>query len=197
MGYTTNFNGFFTFSRNLTYEEKHYINTFSNTRRVKRNVYKLQTQYNGKYGFNGNYGNEGEYFIGGEILNDSIIDYNTPPGQLDNRSRNMSFNDMWDENKKRISDGKCQPGLWCQWFTNGVKLEWNGSEKFYNYKEWLKYLIKHFFNIWNVQLNGEITYQGEKDNDNGNIVIINNELYFDMTIKDIRKMKLNILNTVI
>ncbi len=189
MGYTTDFNGHFKLSRSLTKEEKNYINEFSNTRRMKRNTKELLKKYKGKYGFNGSYGNDGEYFIGGDEKI-GIINFNIPPGQTTYEKSN--FNTIWDENLEKIEQGKCQPGLWCQWIiTDDDKLEWNGSEKFYNYVEWLNYMINHFFNVWNVQLNGEILYDGESDGDEGNILAVNSIIYKDVNIKDIRKMKLD------
>lgn len=193
MGYSTDFKGEFTLSRTATGEEINYINTLSDTRRMKRDVNKLQEIHQGKYGFNGIYGIEGEYFIGYSQI--GIIDHNTPPGQI-------SYDDTlyeWRENKKRIKKGECQPGLWCQWIIteDGTKLKWDDGEKFYYYVEWLKYLIKHFFSIWNIKLNGEIFYDGEKENDNGNIIIINNEVYKNTTLKDIRKKKLKSIEETI
>jgi len=194
MGYTTNFDGHFTLSRPVTDEEKNYINTFSNTRKMKRDNNILQKQYQGKYGFNGEYGDEGEYFIGDDRI--GVIDHNTPPGQVPYNDK--TYKDCWKENQIRREEGKCQPGLWCQWVISGDdKLEWNGSEKFYYYTEWLKYLIKHFFSVWNIQLNGEVLYQGEEENDNGNILIINNTVYLNKSIKDIRKLKLNTIEKIL
>ena len=65
------------------------------------------------------YGNEGEYFVGGEGYagqesEDTIIDYNTPPGQI-GVSGLDKFEAYWEESRKRIREGKCQPGLWLQW----------------------------------------------------------------------------------
>ena len=79
------------------------------------------------------------------------------------------------------------PGFYCQWVITEYKvkkpdgeqttvqiLEWDGGEKFYDYIDWLKYLIKHFFSKWNVLLNGEITWEGEDHDDRGKIVVTNN-----------------------
>lgn len=40
-----------------------------------------------------------------------------------------------------------QPGLWCQWAPsdNGAFLAWDGGEKFYSAREWMSYIINHFF----------------------------------------------------
>ena len=53
-------------------------------------------------------------------------------------------------------------------------MEWDGGEKFYNYVEWLEYLIQHFFDKWGVKLNGEITWEGEDSGDMGKIVVVDN-----------------------
>ena len=39
-----------------------------------------------------------------------------------------------------------QPNLWCQWVPtlDGVALQWNGQEKFYDADLWMRYLIDHF-----------------------------------------------------
>jgi len=51
---------------------------------------------------------------------------------------------------------------------------WDGGEKFYNYVEWLKYLINHFFEKWGVKLNGEVYWKGEDGEDMGKIVVKDN-----------------------
>lgn len=193
MGYTTEFTGIFLFNRQLTTTEKEYINKFSETRRMKRDVSKLVKIFKGEFGlpiideispetqthidFLENmgyqvnltkvkkdrkkenrkpeeiYGLDGAYFVGGrgsfgQDRDDSVIDFNVPPSG--------------------------QPGLWCQWETNGSHLGWNGSEKFYSYVEWLQYLIEHFFSKWGVILNGEVTWEGEDSNDRGKIIVVDN-----------------------
>lgn len=184
MGYTTDFEGGFEFSRPLTSDEKNYITKFNNTRRMKRNVEKLYELFKGEHGNpflpkEETYGNDGEYFVGGngfagQDKDDSIVDYNTPPGQLDFLTTN--YNERWTQNDLRTREGKCQPGLWCQWTTdeNGTHLMWDGGEKFYNYVEWLKYLINHFFEKWGVKLNGEVYWKGEDGEDMGKIVVKDN-----------------------
>jgi len=184
MGYTTDFEGGFEFSRSLTGDEKNYITKFNNTRRMKRNVEKLYELFKGEHGNpflpkEETYGNDGEYFVGGngfagQDKDDSIVDYNTPPGQLDFLTTN--YNERWTQNDLRTREGKCQPGLWCQWTTdeNGTHLMWDGGEKFYNYVEWLKYIINHFFEKWGVKLNGEVYWKGEDGEDMGKIVVKDN-----------------------
>lgn len=190
MGYTTDFEGELTLSKPLSKEQFDYINKLCQTRRMKRDVNKLMKMYDGKHGYPGTsketntpeeiYGNEGEYFVGGggfagQDHDKSVIDNNTPPGQLG--YKDGDFNTRLNENQRRTEAGECQPGLWCQWVVEGdyeQVLQWNGGEKFYNYVEWLKYLINHFFSKWDVKLNGEIKWFGEDRNDIGQILVVDN-----------------------
>ena len=70
------------------------------------------------------YGVEGEFYFNpdsnscGQDWDDpTIVDSNNPP--------------------------RTQPGLWMQWKMNSDKqtIEWDGGEKFYDYIEWMVYLI--------------------------------------------------------
>lgn len=191
MGYTTDFWGELTLSKPLSKKRLDYINRFSDTRRMKRDVNKLMELYKGKYGHpnptdktpEGIYGKEGEYFArddgnSGQTEDPSILDYNVAPGQMEYDSTS-DFNARWKENERRTKEGECQPGLWCQWVVREVDdgkqiLEWDGGEKFYNYVEWLKYLINHFFEKWGVKLNGEIQWSGEETGDIGKIIVTDN-----------------------
>lgn len=184
MGYTTDFSGSLTLSRPATQEEIEYINKFSETRRMKRDVKKLFELFEGKHG-NPHaktreeiYGNEGEYFVGGlgsfgQDSDASVINNNCPPGQLPWGERKS-----YEDNDELIEKGLCQPGLWCQWILtgDGTELQWDGGEKFYYYTEWLKYLINHFFEKWDIKLNGEIEWVGEDSDDRGIIVVKNNKV---------------------
>jgi hypothetical protein len=173
MGYTTDFDGHLKLSRPTTEKEKTYLDKFSDTRRMGRDVEKLFELFNGKHGKPNTktreeiYGNNGEYFVGGggsmgQTNDASVIDYNFPPGQTD-----------WS-----YSNGEGQPGLWCQWVLNGdgTQLEWDGSEKFYNYVEWLNYMIKHFFKPWGITLDGQIYWVGEDSSDQGVIKVTKNKV---------------------
>lgn len=185
MGYTTDFEGQFKTNRPLTETEMDYINKFGDTRRMKRDVNKLMEMFKGKFGHptrpDNPYGKDGEFFVGGkgwagQDHDDSIIDHNTPPGQL-SYNEMSEFNDRYSENQNRIVNGYSQPGLWCQWrFTDETTLEWDGSEKFYNYIQWLKYLINNFFEEWGIKLNGEVSWIGEDSSDKGKIVVENNKV---------------------
>lgn len=101
------------------------------------------------------YGIEGEFYIGstddyGQGHDDNIIDHNRPP--------------------------KSQPSLWLQWTpsSSGKFLEWDGNEKFYNYVEWLEYLLEKILVPRGYILNGSVKFQGEDYEDCGTIDIENN-----------------------
>lgn len=171
MGYTTWFNGSLTFNKPVTEELKNYVNKFSNVRHMKRDVEKLKEIYPNWIDncYKGNLGNDGEYFIGGtgfmgQGRDKDIVDYNNPPFGV--------------------------PGLWCQWIiTDDDELEWDGNEKFYNYVEWLEYLINKFFEPEGYILNGTIEFEGEDSGDRGYIKVTNNiveQVYDDgnTTIED-------------
>jgi hypothetical protein len=69
-----------------------------------------------------------------------------------------------------------QPSLWCQWVPNddGTAIVWDGGEKFYEYVDWIKYLVENFFKPWGYVLNGEVSWSGEDIDDRGLIVIQDN-----------------------
>lgn len=150
--YSTEFNGSFKFSEKVSLEIKELVNGISETRRVTRDVEKLEEYYGDDFYY-------GQFFIPGvdsdeEEDNDEdfIIDSNTPPGD--------------------------QPGLWMDWkiTDDGRYLVWNGSESFRFYLEWLDWLNNNIFVPEGLGLNGAIHYQGWDDRDNGTIFMINNQV---------------------
>lgn len=160
MGYQTDFSGRFDLSRPLTETERDYINKFSETRRMRRNVDQLMEIHEGKNGLPCEdetidrtpqeiYGKDGAYYVGED---DAVVDYNKPP--------------------------QGQPGLWCQWVVteDGTQIEWDGGEKFYNYSEWIEYLIEHFLKPWGVVVNGDVEWDGEERDDVGIIRITDNQV---------------------
>lgn len=176
MGYTTWFDGALDFNKPVTDELKEYINKFSETRRMRRDNEKIKEIFPDweKQCYKGNLGTDGEYFIGGtgfagQDHDDSIIDYN---------------------------NSYPAPGRWCDWKINdNGQLEWNESEKFYDYVEWLEYLIENFFKPEGYILNGSIKYNGEDDCDFGVITVKNNEVTCEegirvQSLKEIETSKL-------
>jgi hypothetical protein len=156
MGYTTDFNGEFNLDKPLSEAHKNYLVKFNETRRMKRKqTVAAKMKDDARTAVDLPIGKEGAYFVGGlgmcgQDTDDSIINYNTPPSG--------------------------QPGLWCGWIPNeiGTAIEWDGGEKFYEYIDWIKYLIEHFLKPWGYVLNGEVTWLGEDADDRGIIVIENN-----------------------
>ena len=156
MGYTTDFEGSFTLDKTLTEPHKAYLNQFSETRRMARNSDKTARREDPlRVAVGLGVGAYGEYFVGetgvcGQDHGPDVIDANKPP--------------------------RTQPGLWCQWVPSddGKGIEWNGAEKFYEYTEWIAYLIEHFLEPWGYKLNGEVEWSGEDHGDMGKIAIENN-----------------------
>lgn len=68
------------------------------------------------------------------------------------------------------------PGIWCDWTVteDNHGIEWNGSEKFYEYTAWLKYLIEMYLKPWGYVLDGEVQFEGEDDDDHGCIIVDDN-----------------------
>ena len=156
MGYTTDFSGCFNTNKPVENWFMNYINRFNDTRHMQRDVEEIKRSYpNWKdLCFKGNLGKDGEYFIGGEgnILTNfddhSIVNYNYP--------------------------GNC-PGLWCQWqMDDNETISWDECEKFYEYIDWLEYLIENFFKPEGYIVNGSVEWQGEDADDFGTIEVIDN-----------------------
>lgn len=103
------------------------------------------------------YGIEGEFFVDGKGSygqdNDpSVIDGNTPP--------------------------RTQPGLWCQWVPteDGTAIVWDEGEKFYEYIEWLEYIVKNFLAPNGYSITGDVNWYGEDRDDIGLIRVVNNKI---------------------
>lgn len=109
------------------------------------------------------YGTDGEFYTEGGMNPDHddkrIVDYNRPPSS--------------------------QPGLWCQWrpSDDAKGIEWDGNEKFYHYEEWLVYLIHKILIPNGYVLNGEVSFQGEDNDDSGRLIVEDNVVYISHDIK--------------
>ena len=157
MGYTTEFKGSFDLDFSNSTAEKandtiKLVNGLNNTRRVKRDLSKIQDTLDKPYQ---EYGIDGEFYIDGrgfmgQDKDPSVVDGNNPPST--------------------------QPGLWQQWIieqedASTFVLQWDEGEKFYNYTEWLKYLIEKIFKPNNVKISGTVEFRGEDWTDIGTITI--------------------------
>lgn len=142
----------------LAVEHSAYLRAFSSTRRMKRDAAKAELLPDPmRVAVGLPVGVEGGYFVGwgglsGQDRDESVLDYNSPP------------------------DG--QPGLWCNWAPRHdyTALVWSGAEKFYDYVEWLEYLIVHFLKPWGYVLNGEVEWWGENREDRGTIYVDDNRV---------------------
>lgn len=81
---------------------------------------------------------------------------------------------LQDEEFKKYADS--WPQSYLQWSPteDGQSLEWNGAEKFYDYVEWLEWLMDYYFTPKGIQCNGEMVWQGEEIGDIGKITVDNN-----------------------
>ena len=161
MGYNTDFTGEFKLNRKLNKKVKTLINGISQTRRMKRDVEKLAKRLKiSKEKCIEKYGPNSEFYFDpkdidnlGQTNTEDIIDYNTPPGR--------------------------QPSLWCQWCydENSKSICWDGGEKFYDYIEWIRYIVEYIIKPQKIyKLNGVVNWYGEEDDDKGTITIKDNEI---------------------
>jgi hypothetical protein len=160
MGYTTNFEGKFVLDTILDERTEKLLKGIATTRRMKRSIPALAKKFNIsedlallKYGIDGEfYYNEEDFINYRENIDNTIIDMNESPSR--------------------------QPSLWCQWYysrnTNSIK--WDGDEKFYNYVEWIEYIIEFILVPRKYKLSGMVLWQGEEEGDKGYINIINNKV---------------------
>ena len=140
-----------------------YTTDFQGTFKLNKKLSKKRHEYLNKFNetrrmarnLPAKYGVDGEFFVGGKGFagqdqDASIKDYNRAP--------------------------KTQPGLWCQWrpTEDGMGIEWDGGEKFYNYVEWLQYIITNFLAPKGYILNGRVDWRGEDFSDIGQIIVRNN-----------------------
>lgn len=161
MGYTTTFKGQFNLNKKLDDATYNLLTGLASTRRMQRDENKLfksdeeKLEYLERYNLK-DLGIESEFYFPenttdcGQEDDDSIVDYNRP-----------SVN---------------QPGLWLQWIPteDRMSIKWNGGEKFYEYINWIIYIIDNILNERGYVLNGTVEWQGEDDEDVGCITITEN-----------------------
>lgn len=86
-----------------------------------------------------------------------------------------TLNRLKELNKDRHDEGDF-PGIWCQWepTEDGKELKWDENEKFYNYVEWLQYIINNIVKPKGYVLNGSVEWVGEERGDYGLIEVKDN-----------------------
>lgn len=148
MGYTTNFTGSFQTNEPVSEDLYNLVNGLARTRRMKRDGLSLKE-----------YGIDGEFFI--EEENNDIFS-KPSKGRIVNRNEPPST----------------QPGLWLHWMLKEDRqtIVWDGGEKFYNYIEWMEYLISRIFRPFGYKVNGKVKWDGESRGDIGTIEIVDNKI---------------------
>jgi hypothetical protein len=73
----------------------------------------------------------------------------------------------------RKMDDPSAPESYCQWqLTKDCRgIEWDYGEKFYDYVEWLQYIIDNVLTPHGVTLSGSVNYSGEETDDNGVLIV--------------------------
>ena len=183
MGYTTDFTGSFTVTPAVSNEFMDYINKFSGTRRMKRDpevIKEMDPEWD-KHTFNHTLGIDGGYYTPPDVIDESWLADNDRNARMRKAYGSSIKNHFGQEEDKSILEYNYppyeQPGLWCQWImTDKNTLEWDGGEKFYNYVEWLDYLIRHFFAPSGYTISGTVTWIGEIGDDFGKIDVNNNTI---------------------
>lgn len=155
MGYTTDFQGEFKINKKVDEATYDLLIGLATTRRMKRGgldkkIYGVEGEF-----FTEDRKNFGQYdSLDKEDVKPSkgtVLDYNSPP--------------------------KTQPGLWCQWLIQKDKqtIKWDGGEKFYEYIQWIEYLINSVLKPRGYIVNGKVEWIGEDSfNDQGIITVKNN-----------------------
>lgn len=187
MGYTTYFDGQFNLDHPLTIEHRNYLKAFSEVRHVLWNVELLEQIEDDpiRKAVGLPIGKNGQYFTGsvairGKCVGHPALAYTTLQEVYPELFAEIaSFS---DEPPTLLSGYNFPPSgvpnLWCHWEPNveGTAIQWDGGEKFGGYVSWLRYLLEHFLIPWHYKLNGRVHWRGEYDEDEGSIVVINNEI---------------------
>lgn len=68
------------------------------------------------------------------------------------------------------------PDSYLQWVPteDGKHLEWDGGEKFYDYTQWLTWLIDDKLKPWGYTVSGSVKWAGEEADDRGILSVVNN-----------------------
>lgn len=163
MGYNTIFQGQLTSDTVLDSEFLEWFESFRKTRHFVRKPKILQLTLeqagiplnNVTPPFYHKLGKGGKYFTMDEhvemlsgLMSAYTADYNNPPDDI--------------------------PSLWCPWYyDNGFKLH-NG--KAHEYIKWLEWFIKNVFCFVPIRLSGVIKWQGEKTDDSGVLLVLDNHI---------------------
>lgn len=169
MGYSTEFKGAWILNKPLDQKTAAILKGLSTTRRMKRSIDKLaEMKKVSREEAISNWGEHGELYFNptnhGDVEDASVIDCNEPPVG--------------------------QPSLWCQWIyqekDGQATICWDEGEKFYEYVEWIQYIIKSILAPKEYILNGDVQFQGDSPRDKG-IIRIQDNVVSLMKTKPVKK----------
>ena len=158
MGYHTDFHGEFTIDKPVDEETYKLLDGLNKTRRMRRSVTKLARRLKiTPAKCKKLYGTDCEFWVGdakdcGQDQTEDIREYNKPPAN--------------------------QPGLWNHWAIDEDKqtILWDEGEKFYEYMDWIRYLIDTILKPRGYTVNGIVFWNGEETEDMGEIHVEDNEV---------------------
>lgn len=184
MGYSTYFNGSWDVDPILAPDHLAYLNQFVAIRHVRRDPVKAELLPDPlRLAVGLPIGHEGAYYVGtanryeSQNGDPSVINGNEPPGSISYHST-LDWQTHTQLNAHGQVLGLTVPGLWCGWVPDegGTSIAHDEGEKFYDYVEWIQYLLDHFLVPWGYALNGDVYWTGEESDDRGLIQIVNNVL---------------------
>lgn len=90
----------------------------------------------------------------------------------------LRFKNVLNEDSIEYKENGFKLDGYCQWAPNkdATAIQWDGNEKFYNYKEWLRYVIQIELAPKGYVLNGKVIWSGEETDDVGVIVVTDNKI---------------------
>lgn len=186
MGYQTDFSGLFgVFPQPLGQHQVEYLTKFSQTRRqtysrnwILENPEPEEVALRQAIG-RADPGERGDFYVGelgySRLIDrdkGGVLDANTPPGGMASFLSVALGATISDKLLPYRYPRERQPGLWCQWIPSveGDYIEWDQGEKFYDYIEWIEYLIHAFLTPWGRWLEGQVKWRGEDFEDIGVMV---------------------------
>ena len=171
MGYIIEFKGKFNLNKPLSEEHAKFLYDFSRTRHYERLF--TDDDPNGLF-------------------------FTDPDGIFEPSWKDLDFKEIcingtpFDRKKYELSKWGCidfnnitpgMPSFYCQWIPTEDRnaIEWDKQEKFYNAKEWLEFLIKHYLILWGYTLNGEVKVYDNNDHELGTGIlrVLDNEVFFE------------------
>ena len=159
MSYEIEYAGQFDLNTPLTEAHRAYLDRFSSTRRMKRNVEELAlTPDPIRMAALLPNGPEGAYFVGSSAF----------------MGQDMDAPSVIEPDKPPTG----QPGLWCVWSPNpeGTAIGCWEPSPVYEFSEWLQYLITNFLIPWGYTVSGEVTLTGDDEAELGKIVVVENRV---------------------